>query len=275
MILKVEQAVANGKNKFEIKENNKVKYLAGTPWASIAVPLGIDRIRSCVITKADESLYYATSYSIAENIANTAIPMKWAVTGEQKSHIYNISDNENNNCGRFYKLTNGILNTKYVIEFDKYTLKSYDISIGKTRNVLIYNEDTQIAEIVKPLSVSNNLDTYYIFLLDEYKELEVIISFFTIFFDYQNYANSGEIVGSSEEVGFKYTYDVNNKFYDKNWISNHFNKEEVETIYNHISEHRKNTTNEIKKKIKNITLALIFAWAILFIIAIIVYFSQK
>lgn len=40
-------------------------------------------------------------------------------------------------------------------------------------------------------------------------------------------------------VGVSYTYDRNNKFYNKNWISNHFNKEEIDKINNKILKDRK------------------------------------
>lgn len=272
MIIKVEQTKSNLKNKFEIKMNDELKYLAGTPWLNISLPLNIENTRHCIITKTDESICYTTSYDIIENVSNTAIPMKWAFTGEQKSHIFNIYDNENNICGKFYKLTNGFLDTKYAIEYKNYTLKSYDISVGKTRNISIYNEECQIAEIIKPMHSSNNLDYYYLFLLDQYSDLEIILSFFTIFFDYQNYSNEGEIVGYKDEVNIRYTYDKNNKFYDKNWIVNHFNKEEIDKINNQIFEDRKNTTNSIKKQAKYIISFIVFGWLILFIVFGILYY---
>lgn len=273
MIIKVEQTKSNLKNKFEIKVNNELKYLAGTPWMDINVPLNIDRIRTCVITNIDESIRYKSCYNIAENISNTIIPMKWVVTGEQKNRIYKILDKEENTCGEFSKVTNGFLDTKYVIEYGKYKLKSYDISVGKTRNILIYKDEFQIAEIIKPLNVSNNKDSYYIFLLDEYSELETILSFFTIYFDYQNYSNNGEIVACKEEVSIEYTYSKNNKFYDKNWISNHFNKEDVDLVNNQILENRKNTINNIEKQGKYIISFFIIGWLIVLLILGIVYFS--
>lgn len=272
MIIKVEQTKSNLKNKFEIKVNNELKYLAGTPWMNIDVPLNIDKIRQCVITKVDESICYVTSYNIMENISNTAIPMKWAFTGEQKSLIFNIFDAENNICGKFYKLTNGLFDTKYVIEYGNYTLKSYDISVGKTRNISIYKDDFQIAEILKPLSVSNNLDCYYLFLLNEYSDLATILSFFTVFFDYQNYSNDGQVVAYKKEVSISYTYDKNNKFYDKNWIANNFNKEEVNLINNQILENRENTTNSIKKQAKFIISFIALGWLLLFIVFGILYY---
>lgn len=265
MIIKIKQTESNLKNRFEIKVNNELKYLAGTPWMEMKVPFNMDRMRSCVITNTDNSICYATLYDVAENISNTVIPMKWAFTGEQKSLIYNILDNQNNICGKFYKLTNGFLDTKYVIEYGDILLKSYDVSVGKTRNLLIYNENRQIAEIVKPLSVSNNKDEYVLFLLEEYRNLDVILSFFTIVFDYQNYGNNGKI-GSQERVQIKYTYSKNNKFYDKNWITNHFRKEEVDSIYSQMLENRKNTTNSIKKQGKYILLTVGIIWLVLFIV---------
>ena len=273
MIIKVEQTKSNFKNKFEIKVNNELKYLAGTPWMDINVPLNIDRIRSCVITNIDESICYKSCYNIAENISNSIIPMKWVVTGDQKKLIYKILDKEENTCGEFSKVTNGFFDTKYVIEYGKYKLKSYDISVGKTRNISIYKDEIQIAEIIKPLSVSNNLDCYYIFLLDEYSELETILSFFTIFFDYQNYSNKGEIVAHKDEVSISYTFDKNNKFYAKNWISNHFNKEEIDSVNNQILENRKNTINNIKKQAKFTISFFIIGWLIVLLILGIVYFS--
>jgi len=272
MIIKVEQTKSNIKNKFEIKVNNELKYLAGTPWMYITMPLDIDNIRRCIITKTDESICYITSYNIIENISNSAIPMKWVFTGEQKSLIFNIFNSENNVSAKFYKLTNGFLDTKYIIEYSNYTLKCYDISIGKTRNISIYKDDFQIAEIVKPLSASNNLDNYYIFLLDEYSDLETILSFFTVFFDYQNYSNSGQAVAYKKEVKIRYTYDKNNKFYDENWILNHFNKEDVELINNLILKDGKDNVTSIKKQTKYIVSFIISAWLILLIVFGILYY---
>ena len=98
MIIKVEQTKSNLKNKFEIKVNNELKYLAGTPWMNITMPLNIDNIRHCIISKTDDSICYTTSYDIIENVSNTAVPMKWVFTGQQKSLIFNIFDSENISC---------------------------------------------------------------------------------------------------------------------------------------------------------------------------------
>lgn len=272
MIIKVQQIESNGKNKFEIKVNNKLKYMAGIPWMNIDAPLDIENTRRCLITTTDEKVCYKSSYDVIENVSNKVIPMKWVITGEQKSRIFNIYDDNGNPVGKFYKLTNGILDTKYVIEYGRYILKSYDISVGKTRNILIYKDDFQIAEIVKPLNVSNDLDNYYIFLLDEYSDLEVIISFFTVLFDYENYFNGGEIVWYKKEVEIIYTYDKNNKFYDKHWIENNFNKDDILLIYEEMQKDRREITDSIKKYGKFIVALIVIAWFIVLAILGVLYY---
>ncbi|MDR0978773.1 MAG: hypothetical protein LBL91_02380 [Lachnospiraceae bacterium] len=271
MIIKVEQTESNLKSKFEIRVNNVLKYFAGSPWMKIDVPLDVDEVRRCIITDLNENICYATSYNVGENVANDAIPMKWAITGSQKTSIYKVIDKENNLCGKFYRLINGIIDTKYVIEYNDETFICYSKSVGKTRNIFVYKDDVQVAEIVKPLSTVNNLDNYYIYLLDNYSYLETIISFFTIYFDYKNYANSGEIVKGKTEVGFSYTYDKNNKFYDKNWISNNFNKEDVQLINQNIVKSRDENMEEIKKQAKIILAIFAAGWLLIFIILGIVH----
>ncbi len=266
MIIKIEQVQSNFKNSFEIRVNNELKYLAGTPWMNIDLPLNAENTRPYIMTDINENICYTSSYNIIENVSNSAIPMKWAFSGEQKKYIFNVYNKENTICGKFYKLTNGILDTKYVIEYNNYILKCYDISVGKTRNISIYNEEHQIAEIIKPLHNSNNLDYYYLFLLDQYSNLEEILSFFTIFFDYKNYSHNGDVTGYKEEVNVEYTYDKNNKFYDKNWITNHFKKEDIDIINNKMLEDRKATTNSIKKHAKYIIPFIVLGWIIVFII---------
>lgn len=268
MIIKIEQTKSNLKNNFEIKVNNELKYLAGTPWLNIKLPLNMENAIRSVITKTDESLCYATYYNIKENISNKIMPLKWLLKGEQKSLKYDIIDNRNNICGKFYKLINGIIDTKYVIEYENDILKCYDISVGKTRNIFIHKDGIQIAEIIKLLNVSENLDQYYIFLLDEYSYLETIISFFTIYFDNQNYSNKGEIVGHKTEVQVEYTYDKNSKLYDKNWLENHFNKQDIELINKEILEGRKKNMHKIKKQAKYIIIFNIIVWLIVLIVAL-------
>ncbi len=274
MILNVKQVQSNLKNKFAILEDDEVKYLAGTPWLALDLPFDADKVRSCILTDTQENLIYSTSYNIGKNLVEGAIPMKWAFTGEQKSTIYEIYQG-NNKCGSFYQVINGLMDTKYVIEYGNFMFKCYDIGMGKTRNIVIYDEEKQIAEVVKTLATKDNLDEYYLFLLDEYKDLASIFSFFIIFFDYQNYANSGEIVAEKEIVSVRYTFDKNNKFYNKDWIINNFNADKVKKIYDEMKLKRTNMSNDIKDKMKITLIFILLVWLVILVVFFIIWFLIK
>ena len=262
MIIKVQQTQSNFKNRFEVRVNDEVKYLSGAPWMKIKMPLRLERARKCVLTGTDERILFSSHYNFPQNIKESAIPMKWIITGEQKSSIYEIFDGEGEHCGVFYKLTKGLLDSEYVIEYGDYILKTYDVSVGKTRNIMFYKDDVQIAELVKSMNVSDNLDTYYIYLLDEYAELESILSFFAVFFDYKHYNNSGEVF-KGEYVGVRYSYSKNNKFYNKKWIPEHFGGEAA------FAELRAEQ-EEIKKNFKKHAKIILLINGILWLIALVV-----
>lgn len=270
MIIKVQQTQANFKNGFEVRVNGEVKYLAGTPWMKIKMPLRLERARKCVLTGTDESVLFSTHYNLPLNIKETIIPMKWIITGEQKSKIYEVFDGEGEHCGVFYKLTKGLLDSEYVIEYGDYILKTYDVLVGKTRNIVIYKDDVQIAEMVKSLSVSDNLDTYYIYLLDEYAELEKILSFFAVFFDRKHYNNSGEVAAFRKSVRVEYSFSKNNKFYDKKWIPEHFGGEEA---FAELNKEREKIKKEFKKQAKITLLINGILWLIALIVLAVHWFN--
>ena len=91
-------------------------------------------------------------------------------------------------------------------------------------------EDHQIGQITKPLIVTNNLDKYYIHLLDEAIDLLPILSFFVVYYDYLKFNNSGEFVKYKKEIKREYTYNKNNRFYNPNWLKENFLSEEAEII---------------------------------------------
>ena len=131
MIIKVQQTQSNFKNRFEIRVNDEVKYLAGAPWMKLKMPLRLERARKCVLTGTDDSVLFSTHYNLPLNVKETIIPMKWIITGEQKSRIYEIFDGDGEHCGVFYKLTKGLLDSEYVIEYGDYILKYAIGKIGK------------------------------------------------------------------------------------------------------------------------------------------------
>ena len=225
MMLTVEQVQSGFGSRFRIRSDQGTAYLAGTPWAGLSLPLAAERAQTCVLTSPSGALLYHTDYSFAENLASS-IPLKRLFTKERKSQIYAVRDGADRSIGRFYRLTTGLLNTHYVVEFGGSLLDCYDVSRGRTRHIAVYLNGVQIAEIVKPLRVVNNLDLYYLFLLDSHRYLERILSFFTVVFDFQNYPRSGQLFrGTRTEI--EYTYSKNNKYYNKKWLSSHFPSSQV------------------------------------------------
>lgn len=215
MIIEVEQTK---QNKFEIKINNKLKYFSSMK--------KISEITSCRKGKG-------TITNIDGGTCYTLLPSKeFSIFFGKIRRKYCIFNSLNQNCGEFYKLISGFLKSKHVIEYENYKLSCYSISIGKTENISIYNGENQIAEIIKSVQA---LENYYIFLLDEYTNLQAILSLFVSYFEYEE-MHSDNTLGV---VGVSYTYDRNNKFYNKNWILNHFDKEEIDKINNQILEDRK------------------------------------
>jgi len=255
MIIKVEQTE---QNKFEIKINNELKYFSSMEKIS-----GITNYRKGEgkITNIDGSMCY------------TLLPSKdFSVFSGNIRRKYCIFNSLNQNCGVFYKLiSEGFLKSRHmIIEYKNYKLSCYSKTIGKTKNISIYDGENQIAEIIKSVEA---LENYYIFLLDEYINLQEILSLFVSYWEFEE-MYSGDtpgVVGYS--VGYSYTYDKNNKFYNKNWIENNFNKEEIDLVNNQILENRKNTINNIKKQAKFTISFFIIGWLIVLLILGIVYFS--
>ena len=215
MIIKVEQIKQNN---FEIKINNELKYFSSMK--------KISEIKNYnkgegTITNIDGSMCY------------TLLPSNdFSVFFGKIKRKYCIINSLNQNCGVVYKLESGFLRSKHIIEYENYKLSCYCKSIGKTQNISIYDGENQIAQIVKSIQALANS---YMFLLDEYANLQTILSLFVSYLEYEN-MYSDKTTGV---VGVSYTYDRNNKFYNKDWIENNFNKEDILLINEQIQKERK------------------------------------
>ncbi len=215
MIIKVEQTKQNN---FEIKINDELKY-----FSSMKNMSGIINCRKGegTITNIDGSMCYTLLPS--KNFSNFFGKIR-------RKHC--IINSLNQNCGVFYELISGFLKTKHMIEYENYKLSCYSKSIGKTQNISIYDGENQIAQIIKSVQIVANS---YIFLLDEYTNLQTILSLFVSYLEYEE-MHSDHTTGV---VGVSYTYDRNNKFYNKNWIENNFNKEDIHFVNEQIQKERK------------------------------------
>lgn len=250
MIIKVEQTKQNN---FEIKINNELKYFSS-----------MNKIPGVTSYKKGKG----TITNIDGSVCYTLLPSKdFSVFSGKIRKKYCIFNSLNQNCGVFYKLiSDDFLKSKHmIIEYENYKLSCYNVSTGKTQNISIYDGENQIAEIVKSVQA---LENYYIFLLDEYTNLQAILSFFVSYLEYEE-MYSDDTPGV---VGYSYTYSKNNKFYNKNWIENNFNKEDVHLINEQIQKERKDTINSIKTQAKYIVSFIISCLLILLIVFGILYY---
>jgi hypothetical protein len=263
MIIQVEQVKSSLKNKFNIKVNNELKYLAGTPWMKLSLPFDIDETRRSVITDLDNNIKLLTSFNVIDNLKRTLPNIVKFATGQvQQGNLTTLIDESNNVVGGFYKTSQGVglTENKLVIEYNNELIIGYTKSVGKTENISLYKDNIQIGQIVKNLDVVNNLDNYYIFLLDDYSNLELVLSFFTIYFDYKNYNNSGEVF-YGKKYSVQYTISKTDNYYNPLWIRNNFDLENLASFYIELD---KKNQKYIKNEDRNIK--LIFLGMFLFLL---------
>ena len=226
MLININQIRTNGKNLFQVYINNYLTYYAETPWFDVKLPLGIENSRVLKFMDNNGQLVYRTKYNILENTLETAVPLKYLFTGEQRFMQMSILNQYNQICGSIYNKVNGLIDTKLCFSFNNELFIGHDVCSGKIRTISVFKGDLQVAQVTKPLSVKNNLDSYCIHLLDDYAYIADVISFFVIYFDYLYYRNSGQIVKEKTSFQMEYTYSKSNKFYNKFWIKEHFGDEE-------------------------------------------------
>lgn len=246
MIAKIAQIKANGENRFEISNESGVLFYASTPWMNIKLPFNAENIRKLTMTDYSGKEIFTSSYSVIENALEEALPFKYFWAGEQQFAKYYLNG-ENGVEGSFYSRQDGFLDKKYCIEKDGRIILGYSIGKGKIEVISFYENEQQIAQLTKPLSVENNLDLYYLHLADEKDDLFPILAFFTIYYDYRYYHNNGQFVSGKERVSIEYTFDKNNKYYNQNWIKQQFGSLEAEHFQNELKQHREASKKRMQK----------------------------
>ena len=237
MFIKIQQTQSKLKNTFEIYYGDVLKYFAGTPWMKLSMPFDLQNKRDNVMTDISGNIEF-TSHWIdkipfeiyAKRISNIA---KVFTGGVQVGAITEIYDKERISSGRFYHTTLklGIGDNKDNIEWGDERITGYSKDSGRSHHVSLYIGDIQIGQLVKPLSVINNLDVYYLFLLDEYNRFAKVLSFFAIYYDRQHYNRAGEIAIYKKEYHIAYSFDRNDKYYQPSWIRNNFDLEKIAPEY--------------------------------------------
>lgn len=287
MKIEVQQIKNEGKNEFEIKYNNNLKYKAKLPFISIDEPLDLEKLRKIKIVDLNDNEIYTTDYKYVENLKEEFIPLKYLATGSQKfNQLLFISSN---NTIKIYYEAKGILNSRYVIEINDKKYFCYSIEDGYIRHFPIYDGEIQIGEALKSNVVIDAKDEYFCYLKEGYKTLSDGVIALLLYLDRSEYSSS-YLVNKSYSLYKKYSYDKTNKFYDKEWVKNNFGDEfykKVDNDINFVKQKLKKPMHTWKEQWNSMSLkekrimkfVLIFPWVMVAIVAIIVMlvfiFAQK
>lgn len=267
MIIKIHQTQSNGKNLYEISDESGVLFHARAPWLEINLPFNADNLRKLSMTDPAGQIVYTTKYSVLENVLEGALPLKYLWTGEQRFRQYSIHGRDGV-VGSFYGRVNGFFDGKCCIENNGRIILGYSVSKGSYEVVCFYDGEKQIAQLTKYHVVSNNLDQYYLHILDDCRDLVPILSFFAIYYDYHNYNNGGELVYKKTEVRIKYTYSKANRYYDPNWIACHFGEAEALRLREELERLRGDAMKKVKRAFK--IAAIVFAAVMAVIVPVVI-----
>lgn len=269
MLVTIEQTKSNFENLFDISSGGQTLFHARAPWMKVSVPFNADNVRKLTFFDAAGETLYTTRYSIIDNTLEEAVPFKYLLTKEQRFGQFEIIGKDGRE-GAFYTLQNGMFERKFCIEHRGDVYFGYSMDNGRNNIVSIYAGETQIAQITKPLTVIENLDIYYLHLKEDYRSMIPLLAFFTVYYDYRKYNNSGEITKNSVEISVGYSFDKNNSKYDPNWIAQEFGPKEAEQLENALRAIREQGSAKAKKIAKII--GIFFLISILLSLIILILF---
>lgn len=268
MLVTIQQTKANSENLFEVTSGGQLLFRAKAPWMKVSLPFHAENLRELTFSDAAGEILYTTRYKFVDNLMEESIPFKYLLTEEQLFEQFEIIG-KNGSEGAFYIMQNGVFDSKFCIEHMGRVLLGYSLDQGRNNYVSIYDGGQQIAQITKPLTVIDNLDVYFLHIKEEYASTFPILSFFTVYYDYRKYNNSGEFVKNSVEITTSYTYGKNNDKYNPNWIEEEFGhqvSEELKQTLGKLMEQSSAQAKKIVKIVGLIFLVVIVLGIILFIV---------
>ena len=228
MILRIDQVMSNGENRFEVRQEGQLLFLGSTPFIKPAAMIGGDYFRRLELTDAAGNLILYSTYDGLKNAVEAALPLSWLYKDSKQLQIYSILNNTDNVMGQFYYEQTAVADMKYVFSFMDRAIFCYVKGAGKKEVVSVYENERQIGQVTKPNCVRDNLDCYIAHFIDG--ELSpAMVSFFVIYFYYMRHSNSGRVrVGYTKNVS--YTFDKNSKMYNKDFIRLNVGEEENDRL---------------------------------------------
>lgn len=244
MLVTIRQTKSRGQNLFQVEEQGQLLFQAQTPWADLRLPLEAEKMRRLTFSDAQGQPLYHTSYQLLDNALRSLTKYKFLLGTSAKVEEYQVLDETSQQQGSFYTRIDGLLTSQLTICYGEEQYDCYPRFIGKIYVVSIFQEGRQIAQITKPLDTWDLLDIYYLHLLEGYRHLLPILSFFTIYLDAVSFTQPGRAAKYSMEKRRAYSFNKNNDKYDPHWIAQAFGPEAQEELDRLLREHpEKNPQN--------------------------------
>ena len=244
MLVTIRQTKSSGQNLFQVEEQGQLLFQAQTPWADLRLPLEAEKMRRLTFSDTQGQPLYHTSYQLLGNALRSLTKYKFLLGTSAKVEEYQVLDEAGEQQGSFYTQIDGLLTSQLTICYGEEQYDCYHRFIGKIYVVSIFRDGRQIAQITKPLDTWDLLDIYYLHLLEGYRHLLPILSFFTIYIDAVSFTQPGQAAKYSMEKRRAYSFNKNNDKYDPHWIAQAFGPEAQEELDHLLREHpEKNPQN--------------------------------
>lgn len=244
MLVTIRQTKSSGQNLFQVEEQGQLLFQAQTPWADLRLPLEAEKMRRLTFSDAQGQPLYHTSYQLLDNALRSLTKYKFLLGTSAKVEEYQVLDEAGEQQGSFYTQIDGLLTSQLTICYGEEQYDCYPRFMGKIYVASIFRDGRQIAQITKPLDTWDLLDIYYLHLLEGYRHLLPILSFFTIYIDAVSFTQPGQAAKYSMEKRRAYSFNKNNDKYDPHWIAQAFGPEAQEELDRLLREHpEKNPQN--------------------------------
>lgn len=237
MLVTIRQTKSSGQNLFQVEEQGQLLFQAQTPWADLRLPLEAEKMRRLTFSDAQGQPLYHTSYQLLDNALRSLTKYKFLLGTSAKVEEYQVLDESGEQQGSFFTQIDGLLTSQLTICYGEEQYDCYHRALGKIYVVSIFQEGRQIAQLTKPLDTWDLLDIYYLHLLEGYRHLLPILSFFTIYLDAVSFTQPGQAVKYSMEKRRAYSFNKNNDKYDPLWIAQAFGPKAQEELDRLLREH--------------------------------------
>lgn len=222
MLVTIRQTQAGPENRFQVEGEGQILFLARTPWVKLSLPLEAERLRELTLTDPRGEELYHTRYRLLDNTVEALTQYKSLFGKSTRLAEYQVADRDGRAVGAFYVQIDGVRTSQMTVVCGRRRYDCYRFARGKVYMMGIFDGERQIAQLTKPLDTWDQLDLYYLHLVDDRRELLPILSFFAIYVDAMQFNRAGRRVKSSVEKQWWYSFDRNDSRYDPQWIARTF-----------------------------------------------------